>query len=241
MRARREGGNAGPPPDGGRFAGLALVAVAVVAVAACGYFGFRYIDRLAGVIGQPGAATMALTATADPTQLWSEADAQHCAAVAHAAATAPLDADVVDANPTVTGSAFAAMATTIACKATTRIERLCDPDAKATFIAEIKDYAARVDVALLGMKAQAGLMDMTVTLTGGMGGRDGEGGAYFDMQEATLLYLQRYHHKVADGLKGLVRAGLIGREDFGLFMGMGIPETIDRMLAGAVPDHRVCA
>jgi len=249
VRARREGGGPGKPPGGGGPVLTLLIIAAVVAIGACGYFGFRYVERsaVAGTAIASAAPSslpaVQVAATLGDTQIWTDDDTRHCEAVVRAAAQTPLAPEMVGANSAVTDSNFAALASMVACKTTTKIARLCNPDAKAALVADVKDYVGRLDVALLGLKAQTGLMDMMVGVTSGMEGGDevkGGNAVYHMEQDATMLYIKSYHDKVAAGLKALVRANLVSPGDFGAFMSMGVPETIDNMLKGAVPDHTVC-
>lgn len=173
--------------------------------------------------------------------LWTERDAARCETAAHQAGTRP-DAAIAEAAArgirSITDGGFARLATRMNCLASTKITRLCNPEQKQAFLAEMNDYVGRFDLIVLGLGAQNGM----VNIAGGVLGGEAEMGAgVMDMQtEATLDYIDYYHARIANNLRQLARIELVSLDDFGGTFGIGASGTIMAMLKDVVPTHDIC-
>ena len=215
---------------------LLIGAVAVVAVGAFAYFG--YGAWFAPRTPPPPPAAKVELASVAPADAWTDKDTARCNAAARAAADAPLPSEMMLANTTI-AEGFAAMATRLECRITTKIARFCDPREKAALVATIDDYLGRVDVIRLGLGVEGAPM---AVLGGAFGGEIAAGSEMYNMEkDATFTLMDFYHAKVAAGLKALGRRGIVAASDFGGFMGMGVPLTISEIFKGVSADHPICA
>lgn len=219
VRARRENGDAGQVRPGLSI-DVVLGIVAMVAVVLCLILGARWL-----MAGPPPAAKFVVaTSSAKATPLnWTAQDGQACETRARAAAGEPVPAEMSMANSTITGGGFASMATRVACYATIKAQRLCDPEQKAALVAMVNDYMTRRDLVVLGLDVQGAPM----TILGGIGGGEvAMGSAIYDMtKEQTLAYMALYHGRLIAKLRALAEGGVLSAGDFGMF-GMGVSPAL---------------
>jgi hypothetical protein len=230
VRGLRESGKLGRSARRGVAVDLLLGIVAVVAIAGAAYVGFGGPGN-----ARPPAGPIAAEQLSEDT-LWTEADTAKCQADARLAANEDVPGEMAMANQAVTSSGFSSMATMVACRATTKIARLCDSAQKAEFVATVNDYVARLDLVVAGLNVQGG----SIALIGGMLGVEDPASAYDLSKDDTIAYLKIYHDRVVAGMQALAKAGLITESDFGVFLGMGVSPTTSHMFEGVTPDHSVC-
>lgn len=231
VRDLRERGSLGKPARIGVSIDLLLGVIAVIAIAACAYVGFGALNK-----PQPPAVAQVVQANEQDT-VWTEADTAKCRAAATAAANEEVPGELAMANQALTSGGFSSMATMLACRATTKIARLCDPAQKAMLVAEVNDYITRLDLVVTGLNVQGG----SIALIGGMLGVEDPASAYDLSKDDTIAYLKIYHQRVVAGIQALAKAGLLSASDFGVFLGMGVSSTTGHMFEGIQPDHSVCA
>ncbi|MDB5529261.1 MAG: hypothetical protein JWR51_2364 [Devosia sp.] len=235
VRGLRESGKLGKPAIGGGRVDLWLGVVAVVAIACCIYVGLGWLNN-----ARPPASPLAVAHVVQADEqdaIWSDADTAKCQADARIAANEDVPGDLAMANQAVTSGGFSSMATMVACRATTKVARLCDAAQKAEFVAMVNDYVARLDLVVTGLNVQGG----SIALIGGMLGVEDPASAYDLSKDDTIAYLKIYHQRVVAGIQSLAKAGLIAESDFGVFLGMGASSTTSHMFEGVTPDHAGCA
>jgi hypothetical protein len=240
-----------PPPKQsarGVVVDVLIGAIAVLAVASFGYFGYaawlaphaaapRAVAAVAGPEPQPiPKAPKPAPASADAG--WTEADASRCQAAARAAAENPeVPPEAMLAQRSVT-EGFAGLATRVECQITTKVARFCAPEGKAQLVAMVQDYLDRRDLVILGMGVQGAPMAIAGEMFGGemAAGRD----IYNIEKEGTFALMRVYHTRVAAALQSLVRDGVVTQADFGSFMGMGVPSSIKDILKGVKAEQNIC-
>ncbi len=223
----------------GRSGGLdfLLLAMALFAVSCCAFLGLGWLVTKPGSNGDPSRPAL-VAQTASPMERWTERDTVNCQAIARRAISDSRAAAAASLGlPSVTRSGYAGMAARITCLARTKPTRLCDPEEKATFVAAVNDYVSRLDVVLIGLKAQAGLVGAAA---GVLGGEVGFGSAVLDVHTAaTVDYIKIYHGDVTRSLRALAQGGVLTTGDFaGIF---GASGTIADILDPVSPSHRLCA
>lgn len=240
-----------PPKQSSRGVVDVLIgAVAVIAVASFGYFGYatwfaphtaapHVVAAVTGPEPQPipkAPKPAASLSSADAG--WTEADVSRCKAAARAAAENPeLPTDVLLTDRAAT-EGFAGLATRVECQITSKIRRFCAPEGKAQLVAMVQDYLDRRDLVILGMGVQGAPMAIAGEMFGGeaAAGRD----IYNIEKEGTFALMRVYHTRVAEALQSLVRDGVVTQSDFGSFLGMGVPSSVKDILAGVKPEQNIC-
>ena len=208
---------------------ILLGAVALLAVAAAGYFGITWWSGQSATPGGTSPSPTVVTASLAPGEGWTDADTRRCERQAAAVDGSKDNDDLYLANPTV-ADGFPYFAAVVACKITTKADRFCDPTGKSALVALVNDYMARVGLVIAALKLEGAPLTM---MSGMMGGEVAAGAEVHDMMvEDTVSFMSIYHKDVADGLRALARDGVITEGDFGAFMGMGVPPMIMEMLAG---------
>jgi len=235
----RDGGKTpSTPRSRGGAVDLLLVFAVVVALGSAGYFGVNHwLSSGPPQPASPPPKTDVALVTKGSTVAWTAADTSRCKAKARAAYEAPLPAEMGLANRAVT-EGFAAMATSLDCYLSTKVERFCDPNQKTAMVAAINDYLGRVDLVELGLGVQGAPM----ALLGGMMGGEVEGGSavYDEQRQETLTFMAGYHKRIASDLQALARNGVVAPADFGGMMG-GVPEAVQRMFGSAKAARNACA
>jgi len=207
--------------------GLGLLAL--VAVAGLAWFGVgQYLVR-------PPAAVTAIALAGSP---WTEADEDSCRAAARSAARADLPADAVLANR-VAAEGFAGLATLLHCRLVTKAERFCAPAERRALVAMVEDYLSRADLVAAGLAVQGAPMRIAGAV---FGGEAAAGSDIYDMErEATLKAMTPYHERIVADLRALAAGGVLAAGDFAGFLGLGVPERIERMLGDTTPQADLCA
>jgi hypothetical protein len=211
---------------------ILLGAVALLAIAAAGYFGVTWWTGQTSAPATALAAPAIVTASLAPGDGWTDSDTKRCESQAHLGSD---DHDLLLANPTIV-EGFPYLAGVVACKITTKADRFCDPTEKAALVALVNDYLARVGLVIAALKLEGTPMN----LMSGLGGEVAAGAEIHDMMvDDTISFMNVYHKDVANGLKSLARDGVITAGDFGAFMGFGVPPMVKEMLDGVeVTGHR---
>lgn len=235
-----------PPQRGGGILDFLIGAVAIVAVASFGYFGYAtwLAPKPVRVAVAASAPTPPAAPSAEATPVlteadygWTEADGERCKAEARAAAEAPLPVDAVLTQRSVT-EGFASMATLVECQITTKTARFCAPEQKTKLVAAVHTYLDKMDLIVLGLGVQGAPMAI---MGEAFGGEVAFGSSVYEMQEEGTLAVMRVHHKkVVDAVKALARDGIVSQSDFAAFMGMGVPTSIKEMLKGVEAERNIC-
>ena len=215
---------------------LAVTMLAVVAVSSLAYFG--YVAWFAPHAPQPPAAPPGQLVASDTAPTWTDEDTARCRAKARAVSDDEMPVDAMLANRAVTDG-FGPTATMIECRIATKSLRFCDPKQKATLVAMINDYLARVDMIRLGMGVQGAPMAVLGEM---FGGEIEAGSSVYDIEkDGTFAFMQIYHARIAAALQRLGRDGLVSATDFATFMGAGVPATIAEIFDGVVPERQACS
>lgn len=217
-----------------------LIGVAVVvALGSLGYFG---VTSLLGSprppAPQPVVASVVAPHVAVVQTIWTDADTANCKARAQAAAENPWVPEAsMPPNPAV-AEGYAGLATMVECRLVTKPMRFCDAAQKAALVEMIKDYRNRSDLVIAGL----GVEGAPMKIMGGLfGGEIQAGNDIYQMErESTVAMMKWYDKRVITALRALAKDGVIGPIDFAEFMG-GVPEGIELMFAGALPERNVCA
>ena len=222
------------PPLGG--IDIVLGIVALMAVGALGYFGFTTLLAPGESSAAAKSPPPSMVASADDVA-WTDDDTGRCELKAKSEAKRAKDVAPPSVNPSL-APGFAAVATLLECHIETKAARFCDQAHKAVLVAEVNDYIGRLELILAALNLQGAPMQML----GGMSSEISLGSDIYEMQKnATLEFMLSYHNRVADGLRGLARDGLVTEADFGAFLGMGVPPMVKRMLKDVTPAANACA
>jgi len=233
-----------PPPETpgrGGVTDMILVAVAVMAIGAVGYFGLGAL--LGGGSPAAGPGPAAAVAKAMITQAaWTSDDADRCLAKARAVANSdigyqPAGDGMSTPNPAV-AEGYAGLATLLECHMTLKPARFCDPAQRSALVSEINDFLGRSDLVMAGMAVEGAPMK----IAGGLfGGEMSAGSEIYDMEhEATIQLMKTYGDKIVVALRKLARDGLISPADFSSFL-TGPSENIKRMFGATAAERNVCA
>jgi hypothetical protein len=210
-----------------------LIVVAVIAVGALGFFG---VSRFFGEgSAQPTQGPVIALAATEVT--WTEDDAARCDKKARAEMKAARDGSSGSLNPSLAPD-FAGLAVGLECRIATRPERFCDEGQRTALVAEVKDYLNRIDLIIAGLNLQGA----PLKLLGSASPEVAFGSAIYDLiTQMTVDSMEKYHERVAGELKQLVRDGIVKEDDFGAFLGMGVPPMIKKMFAGVSAQRNICA
>lgn len=228
---RESGKLASAPAPRGRIVDLVLAVVAAIAIGGAGYFGVTSWMS-------PTAPAPARVASIAPAEVWTDADTAVCKSRAIAAANAPIPDEMAFANRSVT-EGYAGLSVLVECQLSTKASRFCDPKQKATAVAMVNDYLARTDVVYLGL----GLQGAPMRLLGGVvGGEVAMGSSIYDEQrDQTTTFMNAQQRRVSAALQRLRRDGILAPEDFGGFLGGGVPKAITRAFGDVQPQRQVCS
>jgi hypothetical protein len=256
VRALRERGLQQPPTDFGPA--LRTIAFALVAFVVGGGAVFGGVKLFAGG-GGPGltppsapapAASVEQVALVTETPLWTPADERTCQMAFDSAAQAERDVQkkaMEEGQIMATGGSgsVAPMGAQVRCMATTKPERLCDPEQRAVFVAAVKAYVEQS--IFIGAIAEATDFSMNVyipAVAAASGTKSTEHefgiGIVNDMTKSVGERMVASHKKVAATLRDLVERGYVREDDFGSFMGFGVPLMIKNMLKGVEPGPSIC-
>ena len=237
VRQMRDSGALSKPARSGNAVDIILGIVATIAVGSCIYVG---IDWLNATPPPAAAASPAvLTAARSDIPLWTVEDAAGCERAARAAAREPVPMEFGLANPTLTEGGYARLATLVSCRATRKIERLCDPQQRAEFVGVVNDYLSRREIIIAGLNLEGAPMAI---MGGIMGGEVAFGSGMHDvMKDETIGYLDIYHNRVIKALQALARRSLVTESDFGAFFGMGVSGTITEAFKDITANGSGCA
>ena len=253
VRALRERGMRKPPTD---FAPLLRsVAFALVAFVVGGGAVFGGVKLFAGgspspTPGPSTTATVHEVALVTETPLWTEADDRRCVAAFKAQAQAERDVQrsAMEAGTIMaTGGSgsVAPMGAQLRCLAATKPERFCNPEQRAVFVAAVKTYVEQS--IFIGAIAEATDFSMNVYTPAVVGMvsdvnmRDHPGvDIVNDMTKSVGERMTASHKKVAATLRSLVEGGYVRQEDFGAFLGFGVPLMVQNMLKGVKPGPSIC-
>lgn len=235
VRQVRDSGALSKPARSGNALDLILGVVAAVAVGCCIYVGYGWLSQ-----AQPPAGTNppAMLAGGD-TPVWTAEDSAGCELAARAAGRERVPDEFGLANPALTEGGYARLATLVSCRASRKVERLCDPQQRAEFAAAVNDYLARREIIIAGLNLEGAPMAI---MGGIMGGEVAFGSSVHDVvKNDTLGYLDIYHNRLILALQALARRNLVTQSDFAAFMGMGVSGTIADAFKGITADGPVCA
>lgn len=239
VRNMRAGGKSAQTESGrggGRDNWL-VFAVLLVAVGLLGYFGIAWWVKQRAP-EPPAAPSVAVASAPAEPAAWTEKDTAQCRAFANKAGSAPIPSEMTLAVRSVTDG-FGVMASYLECQLTTKITRLCSPEAKAVLVGQVNDYLARTDLITTGLHLQGAPMAVLGEM---FGGEISAGSSIYDIEkDSTFAYMKMYNDRVVLGLKKLAQGGLIEASDFGSFMGMGVPAVITEMIGSIKPERRGCA
>ncbi len=254
VRALRERGMQKPPTDFGPM--LRTIAFALVAFVIGGGAVYGGVRLFAG--GPPPTPRPALAAGVQQAALvtdaplWTEADERRCVAAFNAQVQAEKDVqrqamEAGEIMATGGSGSVAPMGAQVRCLATTKPERFCNPEQRAVFVAAVKTYVEQS--IFIGAIAEATDFSMNVyipAVTAATGTADNGELAFGtsivnDMTNSVGERMLASHKKVAATLRALVEGGYLREEDFGSFMGFGVPLMIQNMLKGVEPGPSICA
>ena len=256
VRALRERGMQQPPTDFGPA--LRTIAFALVAFVVGGGAVFGGVKLFAGgggpspspVSAPAPTATVQQVALVTDTPLWTATDERTCQMAFDSAAQAERDVQkraMEDGEIMATGGSgsVAPMGAQVRCMANTKPERLCNPEQRAVFVAAVKTYIEQS--IFIGAIAEATDFSMNVYIpaVAAASGTDSKEhefgiGVVNDMTKSVGERMMASHKKVAATLRNLVERGYVREDDFGAFMGFGVPLMVKNMLKGVKPGPSIC-
>ena len=254
VRALRERGMQKPPTDFGPV--LRTVAFALVAFIVGGGGVYGGVKLFAGgpspaPVSTPApAATVEEVALVTSIPLWTETDERTCQMAFTSMAKAEKDVQkraMENGEIMATGGSgsVAPMGAQLRCLANTKPERFCDPEQRAILVASVKQYVEQS--VFIGAIAEATDFSMNayipaIAAASGTKSTEHEFGIAIvnDMTKSVGERMVASHKQVAATLRGLVEGGYVREEDFGAFMGFGVPLMVKNMLKGATPGPSVC-
>jgi hypothetical protein len=198
----------------------------------------------------PSAATVEQVVLVTDTPLWTATDERTCQMAFDSAAQAERDVQEKAMNEgqimaTGGSGSVAPMGAQVRCMANTKPERLCNPEQRAVFVAAVKTYVEQS--VFIGAIAEATDFSMNVYspavigITTGIDMRDNPGvDIVNDMTKSVSERMIASHKKVAATLRHLVERGYVREDDFGAFMGFGVPLMVKNMLKGVKPGPSIC-
>jgi len=238
VRQMRDSGALSKPARSGNVVDLILGVLATVAVGSCIYVGIGWFNAAPPPAGTTPPTVLAAVARSD-MPVWTAEDTAGCERAAGAAARERVPDEFGLANPALTEGGYARLATLAACRATRKVERLCDPQQRAEFVGVVNDYLSRRELIIAGLNLEGAPMAI---MGGIMGGEVAFGSSVHDvMKDDTIGYLDIYHHRVIAALQALARRNLVTQSDFGAFFGMGVSETITEAFKDITADGSTCA
>lgn len=256
VKALRERGMQQAPTDFGPA--LRTIAFALVAFVVGGGAVFGGVKLFAGG-GGPGPSPVSTppsptgveqVALVTDTPLWTATDERTCQMAFNAVVQAERDVQekaMNDGQLMATGGSgsIAPMGAQVRCMANTKPERLCDPGQRAVFVAAVKTYVEQS--IFIGAIAEATDFSTNVYIpaiaaASGTDSKEHEFGIGIvkDMTKSVGERMIASHKKVAATLRNLVERGYVREDDFGAFMGFGVPLMVKNMLKGVKPGPSIC-
>ena len=250
VRALRDRGMQKPPSEFGPA--LRTIAFALVAFVIGGGAVYGGVKLFAGGPSPArGPVPEMQVARVTEPPVWTEADDRRCVAAFNTQAQAERDVqqDAMDAGimmPTGGSGSVAPMGAQLRCLAATKPERFCDPAQRAVFVAAVKTYVEQS--IFIGAIAEATDFSMNVYtpavvgMVSGIDMREHPGvDVVTDMTKSVGERMMASHKQVAATLRNLVERGYVREEDFGAFLGFGVPLMVQNMLKGVKPGPSICA
>ncbi len=197
-------------------------------------------DAIAAVTGR--RAPEAAPAPVDDGT-WTDADLESCAAEATAASQAASERQLIAVSTNSTGlggpsSDMVKMSAYLRCNITHKPLHLCKGYWHDKILDDIKEYAA----AFREVSNQAYWTNYSVLERGR---RDGTVEEDFwqtisDDIRQTTREMAEMHDEITQAFRARITDGIISPDEFGVFLGIGIPPDIARMIGGAEPVRDVC-
>jgi 3-oxoacyl-[acyl-carrier-protein] synthase III len=196
-------------------------------------------------------ATVEHVALVTSVPAWTDSDERSCQTAFDALVKAERDVQrkaMEEGEIMATGGSgsIAPMGAQVRCMAETKPERFCDPEQRKVFVAAVKTYIEQS--VFVGAIADATEMSMNTyvpAIAAAAGTKSTEHefgmGIVNDMTKSVGERMVASHKKVAATLRDLIEHGYMREEDFGVFMGFGVPLMVKTMLKGVKPGPSVCA
>ena len=240
VRSLRKSGTLAPAVRTGETMTLVMIVLATFAIGCVAFFGISWMIKAIG----PSTQKMApLVMVADPDRTWTAEDGASCENYADAI---DLTEEKLQAGAAlllgnqISSGGFAREARRLDCYANARIMRLCDQEERATFVALVDRYVARLDLMAVAMNLTS--EQMNLLSEAGIGDHEVKSGTTVkDMGlSATVEYVKFYHAHITASLRRLADKGLLSSNDFGVFLGMGASPPIRHILDGIAPVETFC-
>jgi hypothetical protein len=242
-----------PTPQVTRGGGLSgaglLIAALLTAAFGVGVVGGGYLlFARPSVSPDVSEAIASATGRTDPSELqpivddgaWTDADLASCKAEATAAAdiAAKRRLAAVSADRVGLGGPDAEMverATYLLCGATRKPKHLCDPYWKGWLIEGIRAYA--IEFRQVSFSAY-----WTKVEVADQARRDDQGKwqAISEGLDQTTLEVAAMHGEIVAAFRERIADGIVAPDDFGKFLGLGIPPEIVEMIGDARPVRALC-
>ena len=172
---------------------------------------------------------------------WTDADLEYCAAEAAAASEAAAERRLIAVSTGREGlggpsSDMIKQAAYLLCNTTRKPTHLCRGYWHTSIIEDIEEYAA----AFRDVTKQAYWLNYDL-----LERRDGSveenlRQAVTDDIRQTVRELASMHDAITEAFRALITDGIIKPDDFGVFLGLGIPPDIAAMIGDAEPVRNVC-
>lgn len=230
----------------GGFLVAALLALAFgVGVVVAGYF---WMSRSAGVsdavFSATGRAELSTAPSLQPAQdgEWTDADIDACREQATAAAEAARKRKLAAVSSGRVGlggpdAQVVERATYLLCGATRKPRHLCERYWKNWLVGAIRTHAADFrDVASTAYWTKVNVAEQAHRDAG----QKERWQTISDDLDQTTRELARMHEEITEAFRRRIEDGILAPDDFGKFLGLGIPSEIKAMIGRARPIRDVC-
>jgi len=174
---------------------------------------------------------------------WTEADMKHCRSVAERAgdAAAARMLTAVGANRVGLGGPSETMieqAAHLLCEATRKRLHLCQGYWRKQLIAAVKDYAA--EFRKVSSEIYWTNYNVAERAKRNSANDQADWQSVTDDLRQTTGEMARMHEEILGAFRVLIADGIVDPDDFGVFLGLGIPSDIEKMIGDARRVRRLC-
>ena len=221
--------------------GFAALLVVLFAGSAGAFFG---VKALMPAAAQSTTAPQVVVAGVVPvaTPVWTEQDDFICRNAmkeARKADAARVKRELADGGMMpATAAGMAQAGALVLCHASVKPERLCDLEQRVAFVATVRGYLDELMIQSAFLGASKVSLNGPISLM--MGDQTGPVEIVGDGLDRTGQEFVRVHRRVVAKLRELAEQGLVTDADFGVLMGIGVPDQLKPAFANVKVTAPAC-